>query len=118
MLLLSLLLLLLLLLQCTYFPVLKKMICVVETTCLQCGVSTQFDFDTYLLEADRCDNAPSSHVCNFPENAISYSIQAFAVRQARVTRNRGNLKRKARFAPVTVRVASSRQRPPSSLSLT
>ena len=37
---------------CTHFPHLKKMICVVETTCLHCGVSTQFDFDTYLLEAD------------------------------------------------------------------
>ena len=37
---------------CTHFPLLQKMICVVETTCLHCGVSTQFDFDTYLLEAD------------------------------------------------------------------
>jgi hypothetical protein len=32
---------------CTHFPNLQKMICVVETTCLHCGVSTQFDFDTY-----------------------------------------------------------------------
>ena len=37
---------------CTHFPNLQKMICVVETTCLRCGVSTQFDFDTYVLEAD------------------------------------------------------------------
>jgi sucrose-6-phosphate hydrolase SacC (GH32 family) len=37
---------------CTHFPNLRKMLCVVETTCLHCGVSTQFDFDTYLLEAD------------------------------------------------------------------
>jgi len=40
---------------CTYMPYLKKMICVVETTCLHCGVFTQFDFDTYLLEADSAD---------------------------------------------------------------
>jgi hypothetical protein len=40
---------------CTWYPNLKKMICVIETTCLECGVSTQFDFDTYLLEADSPD---------------------------------------------------------------
>lgn len=39
---------------CTFLPNLQKMLCTIETTGINSGVNTQFDFDTYLLEA----NAP------------------------------------------------------------
>jgi hypothetical protein len=39
----------------TYFPKMKKLIAVTETTCLGCGVRVDFDFDTYILEADSPD---------------------------------------------------------------
>ena len=37
---------------CTFLPNLQKMLCTIETTGLTSGVNTQFDFDTYMLEAD------------------------------------------------------------------
>ena len=39
----------------TYFPKMKKLIAVTETTCLGCGVRVDFDFDTFILEADSAD---------------------------------------------------------------
>ena len=41
--------------QSRYFPKMKKLIAVTETTCLGCGVRVDFDFDTYVLEADSPD---------------------------------------------------------------
>lgn len=37
---------------CTFLPKLQKMLCTIETTGIESGVNTQFDFDTYILEAD------------------------------------------------------------------
>jgi hypothetical protein len=37
---------------CTFLPQLQKMLCTIETTGITSGVNTQFDFDTYMLEAD------------------------------------------------------------------
>eukprot|EP01052_Picozoa_sp_SAG31_P008575 SAG31_NODE_436_length_15717_cov_5.420412_2_plen_314_part_00 len=42
---------------CTYLPKLQKMLCTIETTGIASGVNTQFDFDTYILEA----SAPDGH---------------------------------------------------------
>jgi|EP01044_Picomonas_judraskeda_P006655 hypothetical protein len=37
---------------CTFLPNLQKVLCTIETTGITSGVNTQFDFDTYILEAD------------------------------------------------------------------
>jgi hypothetical protein len=37
---------------CTYLQNLQKILCTIETTGINSGVNTQFDFDTYMLEAD------------------------------------------------------------------
>lgn len=37
---------------CTFLPNLQKILCTIETTGINSGVNTQFDFDTYMLEAD------------------------------------------------------------------
>lgn len=45
----------------TYFPKMKKLIAVTETTCLGCGVRVDFDFDTYVLLPIFVSQNPSMH---------------------------------------------------------
>jgi hypothetical protein len=64
----------------TYFPRMRKLIAVTETTCLGCGVRVDFDFDTYILEADSADGTiPGASAFKLVTYQQHFGPQAYCV---------------------------------------
>ena len=64
----------------SYFPKMKKLIAVTETTCLGCGVRVDFDFDTYILEADSADGTiPGASAFKLVTYQQHFGPQAYCV---------------------------------------